>query len=299
MLGRLLGEQVVIEFTPLKNLPLIKGDPGMIEQVIMNLCVNARDAMPRGGVLTITAEEVEIKADAILKNHEARQGQFVRLAVADTGCGMDEQTRARIFEPFFTTKEVGKGTGLGLATVFGIAKQHDGWVEVETRVGIGSTFSVYLPARPELAVKSSSNPQSIVAGGDETILVVEDDAQVRRLTAAVLKRKGYTVLEAGNGPEAIEQWSNNGAKIDLLFSDMVMPGGLSGLDLARKMRGEKPGLGVILFSGYSPDLAAARAAGEKGLMYLPKPCSQELLVKTVRQCLDARRKISIPEVQPL
>ena len=193
MLKRLLGETITLEFNPPPELPLVQADTGMIEQVIMNLAVNARDAMPKGGTLTISTDPVEIN-DAYVQTHpEARLGAFVCLRVSDTGCGMDAATMARIFEPFFTTKEVGKGTGLGLATVYGIVKQHEGWIEVSSEVGKGSTFKVFLPASsaPVKASPPEAPLAAAVRGGQETILVVEDEPVLRDMAHLILQDCGY------------------------------------------------------------------------------------------------------------
>jgi signal transduction histidine kinase len=293
MLGRVLGEHVAIEFSSQAHLPAIKADLGMMEQVIMNLCVNARDAMPGGGRLSLATAAVGIREGEPLECADARPGDFVRLSVSDTGCGMDEPTLARAFEPFFTTKEVGKGSGLGLATVFGIVKQHDGWIQVRTAVGRGSTFSIFLPVCGAAAVPL--NPRTAEAkapGGRETILLVEDDPQVRRMASATLRSKGYQVLEAEQGREALAKWERQIHTVDLLFTDMIMPSGLTGLDLADRLRARKRGLKVIVFSGYSPELLDARVAKARNIVYLPKPCSPEVLSGTVRECLDAGREKS-------
>jgi signal transduction histidine kinase/DNA-binding response OmpR family regulator len=289
MLRRLLGETIAIEFAPPPALPLVQADAGMLEQVVMNLCVNARDAMPQGGRLIMALQEAEISPQEAQRNSEARPGRFVRLCVTDTGCGMNEKTLVRIFEPFFTTKEPGKGTGLGLATVFSIVKQHQGCVTVSSAPGVGSTFCVYWPvSTAQNSAESSPQAPAHASGGTESILLVEDEQSVRDLTARALRNRGYRVLEAANGPEALRVWEQSGQRIDLLFSDVVMPQGLSGLDLARQLRVRKPDLKVILFSGYSNEAIAADRGLGKEMAYLSKPCSQETMVKTVRDCLDAK-----------
>jgi CheY-like chemotaxis protein len=290
MLRRLLGEHVVIDFRPSPHLPAVTADRGMLEQVVLNLCVNARDAMVRGGILQITTETVTIAPGSPLENRDARPGRFLRLTVTDSGCGMDDATLSRIFEPFFTTKEVGKGTGLGLATVFGIVKQHQGWVHARSVVGKGSTFLVYFPVEARgVAVPDETSPEPEASGGTETILLVEDDARVRRITATALRNKGYRVLEAPTGPEALAEWEKCGKQPDLLFSDMVMPAGMSGLELAERLRAQKPDLRVVLFSGYTADLLDIQGQRIKDFVYLAKPCSSLVLTRTVRECLDSRR----------
>jgi len=237
----------------------------------------------RIGIDSIQADEERVKG-----RNEVRPGRFVCLSVADTGCGMDEATRNRIFEPFFTTKELGKGTGLGLATVYGIVTQHKGWIEVETEVGKGTTFKVFLPATTKEKTKVSATEKKRALRGRETVLLVEDEASVRRLASLSLRRLGYRVLEAENGQAAIKLWQQNAAQIDLLFSDMVMPEGLTGLDLAKKLKAEKPGLKTIITSGYHTELAGQAGPAAGGIAYLQKPYSPEVLAKVVRECLDGK-----------
>jgi signal transduction histidine kinase len=224
MLPRLLGEDVVLETNYAPNLPRIEADTGMLEQVVMNLAVNARDAMPKGGRLSLTTASVEVGEDYASKHPESRAGTFACLTVTDTGCGMDSKTLERIFEPFFTTKEVGKGTGLGLATVYGILKQHEGWIEVGSEVGVGSTFKVYFPA--VAATEDASNETSFIAGnvrgGKETILLVEDEPVVRELVREILNTYEYNVIEAESGVDALRVWDQHDGHIDLLLTDMVM-----------------------------------------------------------------------------
>ena len=244
MLGRILGEDIALQFNYSPNLPLVHADAGMTEQVLLNLAVNSRDAMPSGGQLTIRILVLALKADDLKKHPEGRVGDFACLSVEDTGCGIEPKDMARIFEPFFTTKEVGKGTGLGLATVYGIVKQHQGWVEVESQVGRGTTFHVFLPCLRE--VTATAEPETMVPeavrGGTETILVVEDEEAVRELVCHVLKGCGYTVLEAASGVEAMKVWQAHKDEIDLLLTDIVMPDGMTGRDLAEKVQTEKPWL---------------------------------------------------------
>jgi len=258
----------------------------MIEQVIMNLCINARDAMPKGGRLTVGVKSLVIDSPAASANLETRPGTYACLSVADQGCGMSEETQRQVFEPFFTTKEVGKGTGLGLATVYGIVKQHRGWVEFTSTLGQGTEFRVFIPAselkpkRPEEA--GSARP----LGGTETILVVEDEQSVRKTVVMCLKLKGYQVFEAVDGPEALQQWSNRLADIDLLLTDMIMPGGLTGLDLIDAFLKLKPELPAIIMSGYSSEIAFSGVPVREGFSYLPKPCDASELTKVVRNALD-------------
>ena len=287
LLRRLLGEHVILEFPGHPDLPSVEADVGMIEQVVMNLSVNARDAMPSGGRLTIGLEVVELDGAAATANPEARPGRFVCLAVADTGCGMDEVTRKRVFEPFFTTKDVGQGTGLGLATVYGIAKQHQGWTEVASAIGQGTTFRVFLPVATAAApAPLASPPPAAWRGGHETILLVEDEPAVRRLVGRCLRRSGYRVFEATNGVEALELWRQHGERIDLLFTDMVMPEGMTGLALAERLRADKSALKVIVSSGYSLEITSRGAPAGGKTAFLAKPYEMSSLAATVRRCLD-------------
>ncbi|HTL18347.1 MAG TPA: ATP-binding protein, partial [Patescibacteria group bacterium] len=273
MLERLLGETVRLEFHPPAVMPLVMADTGMVEQIIMNLAVNARDAMGGGGTLTISTIHVQVPETYVQTHPESRPGSFVCLAVTDTGCGMDQDTMARIFEPFFTTKEVGKGTGLGLATVYGITKQHDGWIDVDSEPGKGTTFSVFFPATSKPAeVKSAvTTPETQLRGGTETILIVEDEPVLRDMAHVILEECGYRIYEASSGREALAVWDQHHTAIDLVLTDVVMPEGISGMDLAQRLLAVKPGLKVVFASGYSMDnldtafVQAGRAA------FLQKP----------------------------
>ena len=285
MLRRLLVEDIefVLQASPT---PLwINADPGMIEMVVMNLWVNARDAMPGGGRLTLSANAAVVDSVHVERNPEARLGRFVCLSVTDNGCGMDRATMQHLFEPFFTTKEAGKGTGMGLAAVHGIVKQHQGWVEVESAVGQGSTFRVYLPQAAAPVTSDSEDDDLTFIGGKETILVVEDDSSVRSLTASFLRYHGYTVIEAGNGIEAEQLWEQF-RDIDLLYTDMVMPEGVTGLELARKLRMKKSGLPVVISSGYSQESLNNAVKVGANITYLPKPCRPIVMAKTIRTILD-------------
>ncbi len=288
MLGRLLGAEVALQFVPSANLPAVNGDVGMIEQVLLNLAVNARDAMPRGGQLFISTAARTVDDTHVQGNLESCAGQFVCLRVSDTGTGIAPDVLPRIFEPFFTTKEVGKGTGLGLATVYGIVKQHQGWLEVESEVGQGTTFNVYLPASYEAAVSPvQSHSSALPRGRSETILVAEDEPALLLLAARLLRNLGYDVLEAASGVEAIEQWERHGGKVDLLVTDLVMPDGLTGRELAKKMETGESGLRVIYTSGYSPEMRETAFVFREGTNFLQKPYEPHKLAKAVRDCLDA------------
>jgi CheY-like chemotaxis protein len=286
MLSRLIGEHITVQFEQNGGLSQVEADAGMMEQVVMNLALNARDAMPNGGLLTIRIRPVQIDTQRVKDKIGVQPGTFVCMTVADTGCGMDEATLKRIFEPFFTTKEVGKGTGLGLATVDGIVAQHKGWVDVESELGKGTTFKVFIPATTQgMAVPTTTEKMPVIRG-HETILLVEDEAILRRLVAQGLRSLGYRVLEADNGQTAMKSWQEHGQQIDLLFSDMMMPEGLTGLDLAEKLRLEKPNLKVIISSGYNVETAGHGKQAAGGIVYFQKPYEFEMLSKTIRDCLD-------------
>lgn len=290
MLGRLLGEHILLRYELSPRLPLIQADAGMLEQLIMNLAVNARDAMPAGGRLDLRTTVEMIDSDYIKLNPEARRGQFVCLIVTDSGCGMDRTTLGRLFEPFFTTKEPGKGTGLGLATVYGIVKQHHGWIEVESAIGAGSVFRTFFPvcleSVPELPGPAPKAVFEKGPGGKETILLVEDERSLRQLARYILEEYGYCVLEAGSGVQALEIWAEQRARIDLLLTDVVMPAGMDGRELAERLRKERADLKVIYTSGYSLDVLGPDFVLEPGVVLLEKPYQPAGLAETVRSCLD-------------
>jgi two-component system, cell cycle sensor histidine kinase and response regulator CckA len=288
MLGRIIGEDIKLQCNYGSNLPTVQADEGMMEQVLMNLAVNARDAMAKGGQLIVGTDRVTTDAGYVQNNAEARAGDFIRLSVQDTGCGMTPEIMARIFEPFFTTKGVGKGTGLGLATVFGIVKQHQGWIEVESQVGVGTTFKVFLPAsaQPDVTLGLAAI-QTKVRGGTETILLVEDEMALRGLTKIILQRFGYRVLEAGSGVEALSVWEMHETQIDLLLTDMVMPDGVTGRDLAKRLQAAKPGLKVIYTSGYSLDSEGTTFRARDASTFLQKPYQSQKLAQAVRNSLDS------------
>jgi CheY-like chemotaxis protein len=287
MLKRVIGEHIALQCRCAENLPFVNADVGMIEQILLNLIVNARDAMPQGGSIVITTEAVNIDASHAEIHPEAQTGKFVCIAVSDTGTGIYPEYLPRIFEPFFTTKEAGKGSGFGLATVYGIVKQHRGWIEVSSQLGTGTAFKIFLPASASgVAKKSTPQTKAIPAGGHEKILLVEDDADVRMVTRGFLEGSGYQIWEAANGLEALNVWKTNASQIDLLLTDVIMPGGLNGRELADRLSGERPDLKVILMSGYNSDLAEKIQPHSH---ILPKPFSLESLTETVRNCLDTVR----------
>jgi PAS domain S-box-containing protein len=288
MVHRLLGEDISLESNYTPGLPSIEADAGMVEQVLLNLAVNSRDAMPKGGRLIVSTSPMDIDQAYVDQHPESRTGKFVCVTVMDTGCGMPPETLSRVFEPFFTTKEVGKGTGLGLATVYGIVKQHQGWIDVSSQVGIGTTFKIYLPAHTEMAEAIDDNgpDRKRTRGGHETILLVEDEPVLRELARMILQDYDYRVLEAGNGVEALQVWDQQEGKIDLLLTDMVMPEGMNGRELAEKLKIRSPGLKVIYTSGYSFD-AIGNEAALGDARFLQKPYPPPQLAQTVRECLDA------------
>jgi signal transduction histidine kinase/ActR/RegA family two-component response regulator len=288
MLQRLLGEPITLEFQPATENSFVQGDSGMIEQVVMNLSVNARDAMPRGGRLTIGIEAVDVAAAFVETHPQAREGPFVRLRVADTGLGMDSATMAHIFEPFFTTKDIGQGTGLGLATVYGIVKQHDGWVEVNSEPGKGCTFDVYLPASDAVPgqARAAAADTGPIAGGTETILIVEDEPILRSMARDILEERGYHIVEASSGKEALDVWNRQADKIDLLLTDMVMPEGLSGMELARQLLATQPRLKVVFTSGYTANEVNQEMLAQTRASFLSKPYTHTELEKAVRDSLD-------------
>ena len=288
MLHRLLGEHIDLILQGPDDLPPVNADPSMLEQVVINLCVNARDAMPQGGKLTLNLAGIELSAETAAANAEARPGLFLRLSVTDLGCGMDAETRRHLFEPFFTTKGVGNGTGLGLATVHGIIKQHDGWIEVESAVGHGSTFQIYLPAC-EKGVKEAieAPPPPLGARGDEGVLLVEDEDSLRQVTITALERHGYRVFGASTGPEALLQWAAHHEQIHLLITDMVMPGGMDGREVAERLRSERANLRVILCTGYTDRPSLQGLDQVAGTILLRKPFDIPSLLSALRASLDA------------
>ena len=287
LLGRLIGEDVKIETVLDPALAAVRADPGQMEQVLMNLAVNARDAMPNGGRLTIETANVMVAAEFAPERPGPAAGPHVVMAVSDTGMGMDEATKARIFEPFFTTKEIGKGTGLGLATVYGIVKQSDGFIWVYSEPGKGSTFKIYLPQvnEPPESLESAERPIRSLRG-TETIMVAEDTAAVRAVVRDVLERHGYTVVEAATGREAAQLAGRRPGGIDLLVTDVVMPE-LSGGDLVRELRAVMPDLKVLYMSGYTDDAVLRQGMLEPGADFIQKPFRPDDLARRIRDLLDA------------
>lgn len=290
MIRRIVGEDVDLVTILAPDLGSVKADPGQVEQIIMNLVVNARDAMPQGGTLTIETANTELSKDFVQVHTGASPGPCVMLAISDTGVGMDAETRSHVFEPFFTTKEVGKGTGLGLSMVYGIVKQSDGYIDVESEPGRGTMFRIYLPRVEEEAEVSPAAPAVTGAAGyegRETILLAEDDPTVREFSARVLRDLGYTVLDAGDGKEAILISSKYAGRIHLLVTDVVMPG-MSGGDLAGRVVSIRPGTKVLFMSGYTDDTVVRHGVLKSEIAFLQKPFAPEALARKVREVLESR-----------
>lgn len=289
MLQRILGEDVRLVIELHNGALPTRADAGMLDQLLMNLVVNSRDAMPDGGTLTIETKSCHLGEESRRRFPDAKPGPYVQMRVCDTGEGISEENLARIFEPFFTTKDQGKGTGLGLATVFGIVKQHSGVISVESEVGKGTCFVILLPAiEMNAGFRDVAKVETAIENGSETILLVEDEEPVRNLGRHVLERAGYTVIEAADGIEAKKIWEANREEIDLLFTDIVMPGGVSGFELASALQEIDPDLGVIFISGYSADIAGRELNLEEGQNFVQKPCSPRTMLEIVRKCLDER-----------
>jgi len=287
MLHRILGEDIQLQIKYEARPLMLHADPGMIDQILMNLTVNSRDAMPEGGRLVIETSAVDFDELAVTQSPQARPGMFVCLRVGDSGCGIHKDILPRIFEPFFTTKEIGKGTGLGLATVFGIVQQHQGWINVYSEVGQGTTFRIYLPRLIKTADQTvRQEAAEPIRGGNETILLAEDDPALRTSLRIILSRLGYRVLEAATGAEALELWRQNREAIQLLLTDMIMPGGMNGKELAQRLRAENPKLKIVYASGYSDKIAGSDLVLEEGLNFLAKPFETHKLARTVRKSLD-------------
>jgi PAS domain S-box-containing protein len=286
-LQRLLPENIQMKTVLEPNLWHVHADPAQIEQVLLNLAINARDAMPEGGVLTIETANVTLGEAYTARHAEVQAGEYVLLAVSDTGIGMDERTLARLFEPFFTTKETGKGTGLGLSTCYGIVKQAGGSIWVYSEPGKGTTFKVYLPRTLETAVGLPERPvRRRVIGGHETVLVVEDNDAVREVAVAALEAQGYRVLQAASGAEALQLVEDMEEPVHLLLTDVVMPG-MSGAALAQQLQERYPHLKVLYTSGYTQNVIVHHGVLEEGIAFLPKPYRPADLAHRVREVLDS------------
>jgi CheY-like chemotaxis protein len=285
MLGRVVGENIDLIWTPSAAPCILRIDPSQVDQVLANLTINARDAIRGVGTLTIATEAVEVTEAGLAEHAYATPGSYVSLTVSDTGCGMDEATMGRIFEPFFTTKGLGQGTGLGLATVYGIVKQNDGFIGVVSRPGVGSTFRILWPRASGEPVEVAPAVRPGASGGTETILLAEDEKSIRVTTRAFLKAAGYVVLAAPDPAEALQLAAGHEGRIDLLLTDMVMPG-MTGAELAQQLTAARPDLRVLYMSGYSADAIAAKGAWDKSLDLLTKPFGKAVLLQKVREVLD-------------
>ncbi len=285
MLQRLIGEDINLIWLPSPALPTVKIDPSQVDQLLANLCVNARDAITGVGQITIETGRATLDVGYCAEHQGAIPGEYVLLAVSDNGHGMEKEVLAKVFEPFFTTKELGRGTGLGLATVYGIVKQNSGFINVSSEPGQGTTFKIYLPEHAEdltLVVKEpEGKPQR---GAGETVLVVEDEAVMLKLTARMLADQGYSVLTAGTSAEAIRLTHDHAGKIDLLLSDVIMPE-MNGRDLAELLVSLQPGLKCLFMSGYTSTVIATQGILEKGMHFIQKPFSAKDLAAKVRKVL--------------
>ena len=287
MLARVIGEDIQLKILPGNPKLRVKVDPTQLEQVIMNLVVNARDAMPDGGRLTIETSEFDIDDEYCSRNPEARPGRHVMIAVTDSGCGMSPEILSRIFEPFFTTKEQGKGTGLGLATIYGIVKQSGGHISAYSEVGRGTTFKVYLPAtHEEIDMPHVPSEERVAPRGEETILVVEDEESLRSVTQEFLSNKGYQVIVAEDFQKAVEASENNSRHIDLLMTDVVLPGA-SGPKLADRLATSRPDMKVLFVSGYTADALVHGDLHRTDFAFLSKPFSLNTLARKIRTILDS------------
>ena len=292
MLGRIIGEHIQMETLLAAELWPIEADPSQIEQIIVNLAVNARDAMPNGGWLTIQTSNVVLDEPYVANHLGVEPGRYVLLVVSDTGIGMSDEVKSRIFEPFFTTKEIGKGTGLGLATVYGIVKQSRGHIWVYSEEAQGTTFKIYLPSAAQKAgALPDDRPAHALLPGTETILVVEDESAVRELTTVVLQGAGYNVLVAENGQDVLRLLQESDHQIQLLLTDVVMPG-MSGAELAELVHQSDPHLKIVFMSGYADNIIAHHGVLKSGICFIEKPFSPQSLTQIIRETLDGNSQNS-------
>jgi len=292
MLHRVIGEDIEIRTKLEQDIKLIKADPAQIEQIIMNLSVNARDAMPNGGRLTVETKNVALDSEYAKEHSGVKPGSYILISVSDTGIGMGKEIKDQIFEPFFTTKEKGKGTGLGLSTVYGIVKQNDGFIYVYSEPNVGTTFKIYFPCTNEEISEPESNPDDVISdfSGNETILVVEDEESVRKFTVSSLKKYGYNVLEASNGHKALKYFpKNHSSNIHLLITDVIMPN-MNGRELANKIFSIDPKIKVLFMSGYTDDMILRHGISSTELAFIQKPFSTTELLQKVREVLDSQNK---------
>ncbi len=293
LLRRVIGEQIEVRVVAAPDLRVAMVDPSQIEQVLMNLCLNARDAMPQGGQLIIETQNIEIDQEFCRAHPYARQGSFILLSVSDTGVGMDAATAERVFEPFFTTKEMGKGTGLGLATVYGVVKQHEGFIHLYSEPGKGTTFRVYLPAGTGTAEPRQPKGDEQIPKGTETILLAADNEGLQEAAKEMLERLGYRVILASNGTEAVQIFTNNPGQFDLIILDVVMPK-VSGPAAFSQMTAVRPDLRVLFSTGYTAEAASLNSLTEQGASILQKPYGLKSLGQMVRAILDRPRTTFVP-----
>jgi len=293
LLRRVIGEQIEVRVVAGPDLRVAMVDPAQLEQVLMNLCLNARDAMPHGGRLIIETQNVEIDREYCRVHAHAREGNFILLSVSDSGIGMDAATAEHIFEPFFTTKEMGKGTGLGLATVYGVVKQHEGFVHLYSEPGRGTTFRVYLPAGSGAAEPRQPKRDEKIPTGTETILLAEDNEGLQEAAREMLEKLGYRVIPASNGAEAVQIFAENPGQFDLIILDVVMPN-LSGPDAFSRIAAVRPDLRVLFSTGYTAEATSLNSLTEQGASILQKPYTFKNLGQMVRAILDSPRTTFVP-----
>jgi len=288
ILTRTIGEHIDIKLFVASHEATVMADAGQLEQVLMNLCTNAKDAMPQGGILMIDTELVELDEDYARAHALYTPGKYMLLSVADTGTGMDEVTKEKLFEPFYTTKEVGKGTGLGLSIVYGIIRQHNGYINVYSEKERGTTFRIYLPVvdvEAEALKAAPAHALAPVSGGTETILLAEDDPVLRRLSKNVLEENGYRVIEAVDGDHALEQFTAHSGSVDLMVLDVIMPK-KTGKDVYDKIRTERPDIKALFMSGYTANIIHKSGILKEGIKLISKPFSPNKLLREVRAVLD-------------
>ncbi len=285
ILERIIGEDIKIKVVTGSPDLIFKADKSDMEQVLMNLATNARDAMPNGGQLTVTAEEVEIDGRFIQAHQYGEAGKYVVISVADTGVGMDKKTKEHMFEPFFTTKAVGKGTGLGLAMVYGTIKQHNGFIDVQSEPGEGTTLKIYMPSANPGLMHTPERAKPPILSGTETVLLVEDDDAVREVSKALIEKQGYRVIEAKDGEDAIRLFTEHKNAVDLVVSDVIMPK-RTGIDLRNELRKIKPDVKVLFISGYTADMLTQKGFIETGINFIPKPLNLDAFFQKIREILD-------------
>ncbi len=285
ILERIIGEDIYLRVNKAAHDLIVNADKNQIEQVLMNLATNARDAMPHGGTLTVTAEECEIDEMYIQMHQEGEVGKYAVISVTDTGMGMDEKTKDNIFDPFFTTKEVGKGTGLGLAMVYGTIKQHNGFINTYSEPGKGTTFKIYLPLLDSGVKVMEEKDAGSIPSGTETVLFVEDDVNVRNVTKALLEEYGYSVIEAADGKHAVELYKENRDRVHLVITDIIMPG-QSGKDLHNELIKISADIKVIYVSGYPADVLAKKGIIDSDVNFISKPINPEILMQKIREVLE-------------